>query len=151
MKIGAFLKRISKATMMTMRANIGNLHLWFVVAFLAIGCFAVYVAAVQVAGVPDSSVQESVKPGRTPASGFPDVEQAKKCFPTYTHLEWKVYESLGNGGWAASSDQSTIVGLTSTKMSACAVQRKVLDYLSRYPRDQRSEVLAGIVDAIERH
>jgi hypothetical protein len=149
MKIGTFLRRVSKAAIVTMRANLGNLHLWFVVAFFAVAGVVVYEAAVQVTYKPDRE-GNAATPERTSASDFPDIERAKECFPTYTHLEWKVYESLGSGGWVASSDQSTIVGLTSTKMTACAVQRKVLDYLSRYPRDQRSEALAAIVDAVQR-
>jgi hypothetical protein len=45
MKIGVFLKRASKAAIVTMRANRINLHLWFVVAFFAVAGVAVYEAA----------------------------------------------------------------------------------------------------------
>ena len=147
----SFLKRIKKALLVTIKANGGSLQLWFVVAFLAVGSLAVY-ETIQVTDESDTerSAAARTAPDRSTASDFAAVERAKECFPTYTHLEWAVYESLGNGGWAASSDQLTITQLTSTKMSACAAQRKVLDYLSRYARDQRSEALATILDAIQR-
>lgn len=105
MKIGTFLKRVSKAATVTITANVGNLDIWFVVVFLAGAGLYAYMAAVQVAGVPDSSVRESASPERTTANDVTGVEMAKKCFPTYSHLEWAVYQSLGNGGWVASSDQ----------------------------------------------
>jgi hypothetical protein len=145
-----FLKRVKKALRVTIKANGGSLQIWLVVAFLALAAGAMY------ATVQDSNKSEAGRSAavRAPASQAPATdpvfERAKECFPTYTNLEWKVYESLNGDSWAASSDQLTITQLTSTKMSACAVQRKVLDYLSRYPRDQRSEVLAGIVDAVQR-
>jgi hypothetical protein len=118
MKIGTFLKRVKNAAIVTIRANGGNLQIWFVVAFLAVGGVAMY-ETVPVADKSDAEHSTAVRAATepTPANDVTGVEAAKKCFPTYTHLEWTVYQSRGNRGWAASSDQFTITQLTSTKMS----------------------------------
>ena len=155
-----YLKRVKNAASRTIETNGGYLQVWFVVAFIMLAGGVMYATvksdnesaariAAQAASADKLPYQKS--PESAPESDLgSQIERAKECFPTYTNLEMKVYESLKGDSWVASSDQSTIVGLTSTKMSACAVQRKVLDYLSRYPRDQRSEALAAIVDAVQR-
>jgi hypothetical protein len=154
MKIGTFLKRVKRAGAMTIKANGGSLQIWLVVAFLALASGAMY-ATVQESNGPDAAsavgATKVVPSEPAPVSDLDrQIERAKECFPTYTNLEMKVYDSLKGDSWGASSDQSTIMNLTSTKMSACAVQRKVLDILAKYPGDQRSEALAAMIDAIER-
>jgi hypothetical protein len=94
-----------------------------------------------------SPAPESPPKSTGPAASTPDPAlQWAECMDRLSNRETAVYETL-----SGTNQYTLMTALRSPlgEVASCNARKKLLDALAQYPRDQRDEIFAGILDRME--
>jgi hypothetical protein len=121
----------------------------YVVSFFAVAFFVAHMTDLQhqrelvardpeAAKLPRASVPIHTAPEPLPAYLTP--RHGTDCIDSYSNLQNEAFKGL-----SSSSNEMMLMSQT------CKAQRKTLQLLTHYPRDQRDEFLAALFDAAAAH
>ncbi len=136
-----FILSLWSATTVNTRDRITGLSViavFIIIVFSAIAMWPTGRQPLAPANVPHSVVRDEPGPSAEATPLYMAPGRGTKCIDSYTNREDVVLGTLSRHSKPFLFSQR------------CETQRKVLDLLSRYPRDQRDEVMAQLMDVTER-